>query len=309
MLVEDAGLFGDQLEKILLTPESLLDGFTLDGKDATIPFSTAVTDAVKIDLSEKGEVMLKSNLMTKQEMEYLTSCLAGKSEDERLEKIAEAVTVQVDKKVDGCPTGQVRTYVKTVIAALPSAVRSQLAAEFIPSLAQCIVEKIGSLQAAYKKDRFLDRLNKNEVLCEAKYEFPETIKPVNAVQLYDKSLYEGEYDMDGDEAALVQKIASLPNVKWWHRIKERVPGLFKINGYRSIYPDFIVRTNKSCTIMVEVKGNHLNGTDAQDKMFLGKKWEAAAGHNYKYFMVFRKPEDAVDQAMDFNTFLNTLGRL
>ena len=112
--------------------------------------------------------------------------------------------------------------------------------------------------------------------------------------------------MDGDEAALVQKIASLPNVKWWHRIKERVPGLFKINGYRSIYPDFIVRTNKSCTIMVEVKGNHLNGTDAQDKMFLGKKWEAAAGHNYKYFMVFRKPEDAVDQAMDFSTFLNTL---
>ena len=306
VVVEDAGIFGGLLDKKLLEPENLLDGFTLEGKDATIGFSTAVTDAVKIDLAEKGEVMLKSKLMTKQEMEYLTSYLAGKSEDERLKKIAEAVAAQVDKKVDGCPTGQVLKYVKTVIATLPSAVRSQLAAEFIPNLTQSIVEKIDSLQAAYKKAQFLDKLNKNEVSCEAKYEFPETIKPVEAVQLYEKSLYEGEYDMDGDEDALVQKIVSLPNVKWWHRIKERVPGLFKINGYRPIYPDFIVRTNKGCVIMVEVKGNHLDGSDAQDKMELGKRWEAAAGQNFKYFMVFRNPASAVPNAMEFNTFLNTL---
>ena len=306
VVAEDAGIFGGLLDKKLLEPENLLDGFTLEGKDATIGFSTALTDAVKIDIAEKGEVMLKSKLISRQEMEYLTSQLAGKSEDERLKKIAEATAVQVDKKVDGCSTGQVSKYVKTVVAALPASVRSQLAVEFIPNLAACIADKIDSLQFAYKKAQFLDKLNKNEVFCEEKYVFPETIKPVEAVQLYDKSLYEGEYDMDGDEDALVQKIAALTNVKWWHRIKERVPGLFKINGYRPIYPDFIVRTNNGCVIMVEVKGNHLNGTDAKDKMELGKRWEAAAGKNFKYFMVFRKPEDAVPNAMDFNSFLNTL---
>lgn len=307
VIAEDAGLFGDELEKTLLAPENLLEDFTLDGKDATIAFSTSVADAVKvIDLAEKGEAVLKSKQMSPQEMAYLTSRLAGKSEDERLKKIADAVSAQVDQKVDGCSTGQVQNYVKTAIAALPPAVKSQLAAEFIPSLATCVKEKIETLQADYKKAQFLDKLNKNEILCELKYKFPKSIKPVAAVELYEKSLYAGEYPMDGDEDELVQKIAALPNVKWWHRIKERVPGLFRINGYRPIYPDFIVRTNKGCIVMVEVKGNHLNGSDAQDKMFLGKKWEAAAGYNYKYFMVFRKPEDAIEQAMDFNAFLNTL---
>ena len=307
VVVEDAGLFGDGLERSLLTPESLLEGFTLDGKDATIAFSTSVADAVKvIDLADKGEAVLKSKQMNPQEMAYLTSRLAGKSEDERLRKIADAVAALVDKKVDGCSTGQVRNYVRTVIAALPSAVRSQLAVEFIPTLATCIREKIETLQAEYKKAQFIDWQNKNRILCEPRYEFPKTIKPVGAVELYEKSLYEGEYPMDGDEDELVQKIAALPNVEWWHRIKERVPGLFRINGYRLIYPDFIVRTNKGCTVLVEVKGNHLDGSDAQDKMELGKRWEAAAGKDFKYFMVFRNPAGAVPNAMAFNSFLNTL---
>ena len=41
-------------------------------------------------------------------------------------------------------------------------------------------------------------------------------------------------------------------------------------------------------------------------MELGKRWEAAAGQNFKYFMVFRNPASAVPNAMEFNTFLNTL---
>ena len=303
---EDAGIFGGLLDKKLLEPENLLDGFTLEGKDATVVFSTAVTDAVKIDVSETGEAMLKSKLITKQEMDFLTSQLSGKSEDERLKKIADAVAALVDKKVNGCPTGQVLKYVRTVVSALPASVRAQLAAEFVPPLARCIEDKIDALQADYRKAQFLDKLNKNEIKCEARYEFPESIRPVQAVQLYEKSLYTGEYDMDGDESALVQKIAALPNVKWWHRIKERVPGLFKINGYRPIFPDFIVRTQGGCVILVEVKGNYLNGSDAKDKMALGKRWAAAAGQNFKYFMVFKNPEDEVEDAMDFNAFLNTL---
>ena len=58
--------------------------------------------------------------------------------------------------------------------------------------------------------------------------------------------------------------------------------------------------------MVEVKGNHLDGSDAQDKMELGERWAAAAGQHFKYFMVFRNPASAVPNAMEFNTFLNTL---
>lgn len=85
-----------------------------------------------------------------------------------------------------------------------------------------------------------------------------------------------------------------------------MPGLFKINGYRPIFPDFIVRTQGGCVILVEVKGNYLNGSDAKDKMALGKRWAAAAGQNFKYFMVFKNPEDEVEDAMDFNAFLNTL---
>ena len=39
-------------------------------------------------------------------------------------------------------------------------------------------------------------------------------------------------------------------------------------------------------ILIETKGNHLDGSDSLQKLRLGEKWASKAGDNYRYFMVF-----------------------
>jgi type III restriction enzyme len=39
-------------------------------------------------------------------------------------------------------------------------------------------------------------------------------------------------------------------------------------------------------ILIETKGDHLDGSDSSQKIRLGEKWASKAGDNYRYFMVF-----------------------
>ena len=64
-----------------------------------------------------------------------------------------------------------------------------------------------------------------------------------------------------------------------------------INGFKTNhYPDFILRTKSGKTILIETKGDHLDGSDSEGKCRLGNECERQAGHNYSYFMVFEKKE-------------------
>ncbi len=42
--------------------------------------------------------------------------------------------------------------------------------------------------------------------------------------------------------------------------------------------------------MIEVKGDHLDGSDSERKIMLGTTWANKAGDKYRYFMVFDKSE-------------------
>ena len=39
-------------------------------------------------------------------------------------------------------------------------------------------------------------------------------------------------------------------------------------------------------ILIETKGDHLDGSDSLQKIRIGDKWEKKAGDKYRYFMVF-----------------------
>lgn len=309
MISDDAGLFSDQSGKALLTEEALMGGFTLVGKDATVEFNPSVDGARKLDIAESGASVVKCTALKKSELEYLVQQTNGKTEGERLKAIAEGVTAKVDARVNNCPTGDVKGYVEAVLAAFPATVRAQLATEMVTGLSDRIVHKIEALQHEHCKKAFREGLERAEITCEPYYVLPRTINPFEGTEMYDKTLYTGESSkMDGDETDFIVKVSQLENVKWWHRIIDRRG--FGINAYRNIYPDFMIRTNAGRIVLVEVKGNHLDGSDAQEKMAIGKQWEACAGNSqYRYFMVFKNPADAVQDSLPFDAFLNTLSHL
>lgn len=76
------------------------------------------------------------------------------------------------------------------------------------------------------------------------------------------------------------------NVHWWHRIIERKD--FRVNGYFNHYPDFMVKTKSGKLVLIEAKGDYLDGDDSKKKLILGRKWQELAGRMYRYFMVFKK---------------------
>ena len=308
MVQDDAGMFGGDELLVPLNETALLDGFTLAAKDAAVPFNLAVSGAVRVDISESGDVTPKCKQLTKSELEYFSAQLATKTTDDRINALLDMAATQLDSKIDFCRKKEIKDYVVRVAQQLPAAERNQLSLELLPSFVQCVRDKIDKLAKQHKRSAFNDKINQNVVVCKANYKLPQTIQPIPTVTYIEKSLYTGEYaDMNPEELSVIQAIASKENVKWWHRIKDRKG--FCINGFINHYPDFMVYTDKGNVVMVEYKGADRDGSDSQAKAELGRIWADNAGQKYKYFMVFLKDGDAVQGALKIDAFLNTIEKL
>ena len=308
MVQDDAGMFGGDELLVPLNETALLDGFTLAAKDAAVPFNLAVSGAVRVDISESGDVTPKCKQLTKSELEYFSAQLATKTTDDRINALLDMAATQLDSKIDFCQKKEIKDYVARVAQQLPSAERGQLSLELLPTFVQCVRDKIDKLAKLHKRAAFTDKINQNVVVCKANYKLPQTIQPISAVTYIEKSLYTGEYaDMNPEELSVIQAVASKENVKWWHRIRDRKG--FCINGFINHYPDFMVYTDKGNVVMVEYKGADRDGSDSQAKAELGRIWADNAGQKYKYFMVFLKDGDAVQGALKIDAFLNTIEKL
>ena len=308
MFQDDAGLFGGADARVRLTEADLMEGFTLTAQAADVDFNPGLSGAMKVDISESGDVTPKCKSLSKADLNFLTTQLAGKTGAERLRYILDLAATQLDQRIDFCEKAEIADYVKRAAAQLPPAVQDQLSVELLPAFTQCVRDRIDALVREHKRSAFREKLNANAILCEPCYELPFAIQPPNAISYVEKSLYDGEDDnMNGEELKVVQEIAAKGNVRWWHRIRDRKG--FCINGFVNHYPDFMVMTEKGNVVMVEVKGAHLDGSDSQAKAELGRVWADNAGPRYKYFMVFLKDGDAVPGALKVDAFLNTLEKL
>ena len=99
-----------------------------------------------------------------------------------------------------------------------------------------------------------------------------------------KSLYQNEDTMNSLELAVINDIANLENIVFWHRNLENSG--CRINGFINHYPDFIVLTKKGKILVIETKGDDRDNSDSERKIRLGSKWESKAGGNFKYMMIF-----------------------
>ena len=117
--------------------------------------------------------------------------------------------------------------------------------------------------------------------------------------------------MNPDERQLANDFAACAGVEWWHRIKERGEGEFRLGGKCegafNHYPDFIVKMKSGKILLVESKGDDRDNSDSKAKLELGNKWATHAGGQYRYFMVFSNQEmEGAVKRTEFNSQLGSL---
>ena len=81
---------------------------------------------------------------------------------------------------------------------------------------------------------------------------------------------------------------------------------FYLNGFIRHYPDFMIMTKSGKLLLIEVKGDYLDGEDSKSKLSLGRKWQEQAGRMYRYFMVFKEKELGLEGAYTLEQFVDIM---
>lgn len=108
------------------------------------------------------------------------------------------------------------------------------------------------------------------------------------------------------EARVIDAVANLETVEWWHRNLSRGKG-FRINGALNHYPDFLVKLKSGKVLALETKGDDRDNSDSANKVRLGKQWEAKSGGTFRYMMVF--DNNSIEGAETLAGALNKLKQL
>lgn len=302
-VVEGAGdLFSPGYD--LLEPENLSEGFSLDGQDAQVSFELSTGEAVEVDIQEQGEAVPKYKRFSKTYMERMQKYFDSLSNEGKRRQCIEQITEQINKKNNLYTVEDIKAYVTRALKNLQDD-EMELVENSYQIYAHKIQKKIESLETSYREKQFDKWLDTGRILCQENYVLPELITPNEAIDSIPYSLYEAELnDMNAFEREVIDSIVGTENVRWWHRIKDRKG--FRLNGWFNHYPDFMVMTQSGKLLLVEAKGDYLDGDDSRAKLKLGRKWQSLAGINYRYFMVFRNKELGEDGAYTLDRFVEVM---
>jgi type III restriction enzyme len=304
---DEASLFSDESVR-LLTKEDLREGFSLAGQDAQVDFQLSAGDVYKVDLRTQGEAVPQYLRITASDQKRFEEHLASLPPEERKKQAVASIIQQINLK-DGYGTKDIEDYVNRVVSGMSSDEVSIM--ESSPSACGSkIMAKIETLEQAYRWKTFKKRLDSGKISCRPWYRLQDTISIQEATDSIPCSLYEAEWDKMNDfERKVIDTLVASNRVRWWHRIIER-KGFF-INGplRHNHYPDFLVRTNSGKTLLVEAKGDHLDGSDSKDKLKLGRYWQEKAGEDFRYFMVFENKDAGLDGAYSLDSFMDVLKEL
>lgn len=284
--VNKKSIFEPEGSNILLEKSMLSEGFNLDKQDHNIDFTPLDIEATSIDLEKVGNdeyrvgqgkfpVWLKEFFMT----------LPSESQKEQLAGMI-AKNIRIDEIADP----YIVRYVKEAINDLDSEHITNLFVN-LSQTSDMFKHKILDLLNKYQKEVFKKWLDIGQIQCVPMYKLPDALTFKSVVKGISKGLYTEEEDVNDLEYKIINAVANLENVRFWHRNTERGQG-FRINGYTRYnhYPDFIVRLNSGKTILIETKGDDRDNSDTRDKIELGRIWANKAGEDYRYFMVFDKTQ-------------------
>ena len=290
-----------------LNKEKLSVGFSLKNADSNVNFSLVGSDIYAVDATDGGA---KYRKMTASESEYIRAQMERLPDDGKRKFCVDLIVPQLERKTIGdiLLSNDIRIYVERIVGNLSNddLAAVQTGYQFY---ANRIQQKIESLLADYREERFFNLLETRDILCRPMFELPKIISPADVLDGLEKSLYESEAAVNTTERKIIEEIAALPNVKWWHRIAESKPYSFSINGFITHYPDFLVMTDKGTLVVVEVKGDDRDNSDSERKLRLGRKWAEKAGEDYRYYMVFDKLNWSKEGAYDLSEFVGLMGKL
>lgn len=297
-------LFGDEYE--LLEPENLSDGFSLSGQNANISFELATGEMYRVDIQEQGEAVPKYKRASKDESEYIRNYLAKLPPEKKIERCTDMICHQINKN-NRYATAEISDYVHRIVSNMNDDELTAMETA-IPVYARKIQQKIEMMEEVYREKQFFKWLDSGKIVCRENYVLPEVITPADAIDSIPYSLYEAEKDdMNNFEHSLIDVIVGFDNIKWWHRIIERKD--LRLNGYINHYPDFMVMTKDGKIVLIEAKGDYLDGDDSKSKLKLGRQWQAQAGRLYRYFMVFKDKELGMDGAYTIDKFASVMKEL
>ena len=288
--VNQGSIFEEEGAYVQLEKSMLNEGFDLDKQDHNIDFTRADVEAVRVDLAKVGNDEYRPerfNLSSKQ-LAVIKEHFISLPPEAKKEQLAAAIAKNI--RFDEIAEPQIARYIKDAIKDFDSEQIADLYT-YEPQTTAAIRNKIGELLGKHQKEVFKKWLDTGQIKCEPRYKLPETMTLRTISKGLSKGLYTEEGDMNDWEYKVINAVAALENVLFWHRNPERGVG-FGIKGYTRYnhYPDFIVRLKSGMTVLLETKGDQLDNSDSRNKVELGTTWANKAGEWYRYFMVFEKQQ-------------------
>jgi type III restriction enzyme len=245
-------------------------------------------------------------LNTKKENNFVKEAfvkyISGLQPEAKINQLAGRI-LKLIRKVDAIPEPELLKYISAVLNNLDSDKLAELSHNEV-FYATKIKNKIDNLSEVYSEKQFSNLLDKGSIICQDHFKFPKKISPINTEKGITKNLYEQEGEMNDFEKKVINEIANLDSVVFWHRNLERGKG-FYLNGFINHYPDFIILTKNGKIVLVETKGDDRDNSDSSKKIRLGEKWASKAGDKYRYFMVFNNAK--LDGAKSIPEVLDIIG--
>ena len=295
-IFEQAGSF------VPLTKSMLAVDFNLDKEDHKINFTRTDIEAVQVDLeqSSKDEYVPTHKNLNSQQVAELRAYIASLPQEGQKRQLAASIAKNI--KFDEIAEPQIINYIKMAIQDFDTEQIADLANYHFQTV-KAVKDKINSLLINYQEIKFREWLDKGQIKCEPTYSFPQRITLKSISGGLSKGLYSEEGDMNDFEYRVINAIANLDNVLFWHRNSERGVG-FCINGFINHYPDFIIKLKSGFIVVVETKGDDRDNSDSRKKINLGCTWANKAGEMYRYFMVFDKIQ--MDGALNVTGLIDRL---
>lgn len=306
MRVQNGGFFEADEPFQLFEREELLKEFRLSQGDATISFEDVEADVYRVDLEEVGDgnYAPRAFKLAARDHARVVQYLLGLPQESQVANLVSRLAGLVGDMLP-ITDREVKEYIRRVVGGM-NAEQLRDCIERDVAYVRRIKRKIATLADAHALKAFGDMLDVDRIVVRPAFPLPESITPSANSSAVPKSLYVTEAAMGDFERRLINDVANLDSVQWWHRNLSRGKG-FRINGFLNHYPDFIVRTKSGRTIVLETKGDDRDNTDSASKLRLGKLWEAKAGQGFRYMMVFEN--NPVEGAERLSDALGKIARL
>ena len=278
-------IFGGSTQELLLKKENLSEGFDLSLQDKSINFVWTQAQAVQFDLDETSANHSAPvyKYLNPTNLDAFRRQIATIAPEAQKNQLAQYLAERVNS--DEIASPHISKFLKEILDHYTREEITDIVAHKEQAL-RLIKLKIEGLLQSYRKAKFGEWTDTNKVSMQPSFRFPDKLQLLKpSAGGIRKSLYEKEGEMNDFEYQVINAIANLDNVVFWHRNIEKRG--FCINGFINHYPDFIVKLESGMIIIIETKGEQLANDDSAAKLELGTKWANMAGLSfYRYYMVF-----------------------